>query len=54
MGGLAKADKSRHVAHRDARLLDQQLGGHIQPARLQLLVEPKLTALREGACELAR
>ena len=54
MGGLAEADQPRHVAHRDCRLLDQQLGGHAQPALAQFLVEANLAKLSEGACELTR
>ena len=54
MGGLTKADQPRHVAHGDRRLLDQQLGGHVQPALAQLLMKANLAELGEGARELTR
>lgn len=54
MRGLAESDQPRHVAHRDRWLLDQQLGGHFQPALAQLLMKSGLAELGEGACELTR
>ncbi len=54
MRGLAKANQSRHVTHRDRWLLDQQLGGHVQPTLAQLLMEAGLAELGEGTCELTR
>jgi len=54
MRGLAETNQPRHVAHRDGRLLDQQLSSHVQPALAQLLMKANLAALSEGARELAR
>jgi hypothetical protein len=54
MRRLAKAHEPRHVAHRDRGLLDQQLRGHVQAARNQILAEGDLAELGIGARELTR
>jgi hypothetical protein len=54
MRRLAKADQSGDVAHGDRRLLDQQLRGHLQAAREQILAEAALAELRIGARHLTR
>jgi hypothetical protein len=53
MRRLTKADQSGHVAHRDRRLLDQQLRGDVQAACEQILAEAHLAELRVGARHLA-
>ncbi len=54
MGSLAEADQSRHVAHWNRRLLEQQLGSHVQSALAQLLMETNLAELDERPCQLTR
>jgi hypothetical protein len=43
---LAIADQPRHVAHRDRRLLYQQLRGGSHAPRQQVLTEGRLPELR--------
>jgi hypothetical protein len=51
---LAVADQPRHVAHRDRRLLGQQLSRDRHAPRHQILVETRLAELRICALQLAR
>jgi hypothetical protein len=51
---LTKPHESRHVAHGDRRLFDQQLRGDIQTAREQVLAEGDLAELGVRAGELTR
>jgi hypothetical protein len=54
MRRLAKADQPGDVAHRDCRLLDQQLRRHFQSACEQILAKGRLAELRVCARQLAR
>jgi hypothetical protein len=51
---LAVANEPRHVAHRDRRLLGEQLRRDRHAPRDQVLVEARLAELRIRALELAR
>jgi hypothetical protein len=53
MRRLTKSHKPRNVAHRDRRLLDQQLRGDVQATREQILTEGDIAELGIGAGELA-
>jgi len=52
--GLAVADEPRHLAHRDRRLLGQQLRGDRHPPPQQVLLKARVTELGIGALQLAR
>jgi hypothetical protein len=54
MRRLTEADQPRHLADAQRRLLDQQLGGCPQPARVEILAKGRLAELRVGAVELSR
>ncbi len=54
MGRLAEADQPGDIAYGDRRLLDQQLCGHVQAARQQILTEGRIAELRVGAGHLTR
>jgi hypothetical protein len=51
---LAVADEPRDVAHRDRRLLREQLRRGRHPPRVQVLVEAQFAELRVRALDLAR
>jgi hypothetical protein len=51
---LAVAHQPRHVAHRDRRLLGQELRRDRHAPRHQVLVEARLAELRVCALQLAR
>ena len=51
---LAEAHEPCHITHRDRGLLDQQLCGHVQTARQQILAESDLAELSIDTRELAR
>jgi hypothetical protein len=51
---LAKADQPGDVAHRDRRLLDQQLRRYFESACEQILAKGHLAELRICARQLAR
>jgi len=51
---LAIADQPRHVAHRDRRLLGEQLRRHRHAPRQQVLAEARLAELPVCALQLAR
>jgi hypothetical protein len=50
---LAIADETRDVAHRDRRLLDQQLRSDRQPPREQILAKRRVSDLRVRALDLS-
>jgi hypothetical protein len=51
---LAVADQPRHVAHRDRRLLSEQLRGDRHAPRQQVLAKARLAELPISALQLAR
>jgi hypothetical protein len=51
---LTIADQPRHVAHRDRRLLDQELGCGPHSPRQQVLTEGRLPELCVSARHLPR
>jgi hypothetical protein len=51
---VAVADESRDIAHRDRRLLGEQLCRSRHAPRVQVLMEAQLAELRVRALDLAR